>query len=37
MIEVRNLSAGYGETTILRDVSLAFQEGKVTVLLGPNG
>ena len=37
MIEVRNLSAGYGETTILRDVSLAFPEGKVTVLLGPNG
>lgn len=37
MIEVRNLSAGYGETTILQDVTLSFPEGKVTVLLGPNG
>lgn len=37
MIRIENLSAGYGEKTVIRNVSLAFEPGKVTVLLGPNG
>ena len=37
MITLKNLSAGYGEEDVVKDVSLAFEPGKVTVLLGPNG
>lgn len=37
MIEVQDLSAGYGGRQVLRQVSLAFPPGRVTVLLGPNG
>lgn len=37
MIELRELSAGYGGKPVLRGVSMAFPPGKVTVLLGPNG
>ena len=37
MIELNNLTAGYGGKTVLRDVSLDFPPGQVTVLLGPNG
>ncbi len=37
MIEVQKLCTGYGGRMILRDVSIAFLPGKVTVLLGPNG
>jgi branched-chain amino acid transport system ATP-binding protein len=34
---VRGLEAGYGTTTVLRDVSLRAPAGSVTALLGPNG
>lgn len=37
MIELKHLTVGYGGKTVLRDVSLAFPPGRVTVLLGPNG
>ena len=37
MIEVRHLTAGYGGSPVLEDVSLAFPPGSVTVLAGPNG
>ncbi|MBO9524131.1 MAG: ABC transporter ATP-binding protein [Nocardioidaceae bacterium] len=37
MLEVRELSAGYGSTTVLRDVELRIDAGEVVVLLGPNG
>lgn len=37
MIETKHLSAGYGGHTVLRDISLSFPPGQVTVLLGPNG
>ena len=37
MIELNNLTVGYGGKTVLRDVSLVFPRGQVTVLLGPNG
>ncbi|HUF99472.1 MAG TPA: ABC transporter ATP-binding protein [Ilumatobacter sp.] len=36
-LELRNVSAGYGHTTILRDVNLTVPAGSVTALLGPNG
>ncbi len=34
---VEGLHAGYGTTTVLRDVSLRVPAGSVTALLGPNG
>ena len=37
MIELKNLSAGYSEREVLKQVDLAFVPGQVTVLLGPNG
>lgn len=37
MLEIRNLSAGYDGSPVLRDVSLSIPAGKVTVLVGPNG
>lgn len=37
MIEVKNLSVGYGSKDIVKQVSMAFEPGKVTILLGPNG
>ncbi len=37
MLELRNITAGYGETMILRNISLDFPEGTVTAVLGPNG
>ena len=37
MIELQHVSAGYRDGTILRDVSLSFPPGTVTVLMGPNG
>ncbi|HEV2264940.1 MAG TPA: ABC transporter ATP-binding protein [Stellaceae bacterium] len=36
-LRVDNLVAGFGDITILHDVSLAVPAGKVTVLLGANG
>lgn len=37
MVEIRNLTAGYGGKPVLRDVSLTVPMGKVTAILGPNG
>lgn len=37
MIKVNNLSVQYGSKMAIRDVSLSFEPGKVTVLLGANG
>ena len=37
MLEVTNLSAGYGAATVLEDVSISVEEGKLVVLTGPNG
>jgi branched-chain amino acid transport system ATP-binding protein len=36
-LEVRGLSTGYGETTIVRDVDLDVRAGETLVLIGPNG
>lgn len=37
MIELKNLSVGYGGRPVLEDISLTFPSGQITVLLGPNG
>lgn len=37
MIEVQNLSVGYGGRDVLHGVSLLFRPGRVLALLGPNG
>ena len=37
MLKLEHLSAGYGEKTILHDISLDFPPGTVTAILGPNG
>ncbi|MDE1903027.1 MAG: ABC transporter ATP-binding protein [Alphaproteobacteria bacterium] len=36
-LRVEGLVAGFGDLTILHDISLTVPAGKVTVLLGPNG
>lgn len=36
-LEVRGVSAGYGETTIIRDISLDMRSGETLVIVGPNG
>lgn len=37
MLEIDNITAGYGDTVVLRDVSLSVPDSKVVALLGPNG
>ena len=37
MLKLQHLTAGYGEKTILHDISLDFPPGTVTAILGPNG
>lgn len=37
MIELEHISAGYNGIPVLKDVSLWFPKGCITVLLGPNG
>jgi len=37
MFEVRDVTAGYGDAVVLRDVSVAVPEGSVVALIGPNG
>ena len=37
MIEIQNLSTGYGHTAIVKDVSARFEKGRITCILGPNG
>lgn len=36
-LELVGVTAGYGTTTVLRDLSLRVERGKVVALLGPNG
>jgi branched-chain amino acid transport system ATP-binding protein len=36
-LELDGITAGYGDTTVLRDVSVTLPAGKVVALLGPNG
>lgn len=37
MIALKNITAGYGGTPVLKNISLEFKDSKVTVLVGPNG
>lgn len=37
MLEIRNLSGGYGEKKIIEDVSFEVERGTVLGILGPNG
>ncbi len=37
MIELKNLRAGYDKEEKLHPISLSFEEGKVTTIIGPNG
>lgn len=37
MLELRNLSAGYGKTDVLFHIHACFSPGTVTAVLGPNG
>jgi branched-chain amino acid transport system ATP-binding protein len=37
VLEIRKLTAGYGRTDVLRDVSISVPAGTVVGLLGPNG
>lgn len=37
LLELDNVSAGYGDLTVVRDMSFAIEESSITVLLGPNG
>ena len=37
LLQVENLSAGYGEAVVLDDVSLSLREGETLALLGRNG
>ncbi|MBL1240720.1 MAG: ABC transporter ATP-binding protein [OCS116 cluster bacterium] len=37
MLEVMNLSAGYGAMEVFWDLSLKFEGGKTTTIVGPNG
>jgi branched-chain amino acid transport system ATP-binding protein len=36
-LELNKVTAGYGDTVVLRDVSLVVPQGRVVALLGPNG
>lgn len=37
VIEARNVALGFGGTTIMQDISTAFQKGTITALVGPSG
>lgn len=36
-LRAQNVSAGYGETPILKQINLDIPEGEITILVGPNG
>lgn len=37
MLEIKNVTAGYGNQTVLNDVSVVFEKGKLTSIIGVNG
>lgn len=37
MLELKNITAGYGRKAVLRDLSVCFPQNKITVVMGPNG
>jgi branched-chain amino acid transport system ATP-binding protein len=36
-LEIKDLTGGYGRTTVLRDITMSVPAAQVTALLGPNG
>ena len=37
MLDIKHFSCGYPGNPVIKDVSLSFEKGKVTVIAGPNG
>ena len=37
LLDVRHVTSGYGQMTILHDISLRVDAGEVVTLIGPNG
>ena len=37
ILEMQNIVAGYGNTTVLHDVDIAIENGQIACLIGPNG
>lgn len=37
LLELSNLSAGYGQSVVLQDISISLREGEIVCLLGANG
>lgn len=37
MIEFKNVTAGYGESPVITDISFSVPKGSITTLIGPNG
>ena len=37
LLDVHHVNSGYGEMTILRDISMRVDAGEVVTLIGPNG
>lgn len=37
LLEIQDLSAGYGQSLVLRDIDLTVAEGELSVVIGPNG
>ena len=37
MVELQHITAGYGGSPILHDISLSFPPGTLTAIVGPNG
>lgn len=37
MLELKDLSVGYGKKTVLKDLSFSLQKGEICAVIGPNG
>ena len=37
LLELKNVSSGYGKMNILEDVNIEVEEGRISTILGPNG
>ncbi|MHB8063417.1 MAG: ABC transporter ATP-binding protein [Ruminiclostridium sp.] len=37
MIELRNVSAGYSKTNVIKDINIKFEKNTITSIIGPNG
>ena len=37
LLKLENVTAGYGQAPVLRDVSMTVAEGEIVCIIGPNG